>query len=227
MIKEDKALSYGWIEKIQWDKVNGLLPVVIQSYLNQSVLMLGYMNQEALTETLKRGKVVFWSRTKQRLWEKGESSGHYLILKSLQLDCDADALIVQAIPQGPTCHQGTDSCFSYSSLTPDGASLPAKTGYPALSALEQTIQQRKTAISSTNKAKGLSYTQQLLVDHPKRLAQKVGEEGVEVALAAVSGNIEELKSEAADLLYHLLVLLSSHNLRLVDIDQLLAERAHT
>ncbi len=178
------------INQINWEKVNQLLPVVVQHALSGKVLMLGYMNQEALKRTCEEKKVVFYSRTKERLWVKGESSGHFLELKEMFLDCDQDTLLVLAMPQGPTCHLGTTSCFADEHAT-----------FSFLYELEQLLKAKKTAEPET------SYTASLYQRGTKRIAQKVGEEGVEVALAAMTDDQNELINESADLIYHLLVLL--------------------
>ena len=193
------------IERLDWNKQNGLLPVIIQDADNFRVLMLGYMNAEALTKTIQSRRVTFFSRSKNRLWVKGETSGHYLEFISIAADCDADALLVQARPAGSVCHRGTLSCF-------DDAP------FSFIYQLEQIINDR---ISMPN---SVSYTNQLLAQGIKRIAQKVGEEGVETALAAVAGLDSELINESADLLYHLIVLLRSKNLSLIDIAQRLESR---
>ncbi|MFU8831308.1 MAG: bifunctional phosphoribosyl-AMP cyclohydrolase/phosphoribosyl-ATP diphosphatase HisIE [Wenzhouxiangella sp.] len=180
-------------DQLDWAKGDGLLPAIVQDVRDGRVLMLGYMNQAALEKSLKIGKVTFHSRSKNRLWTKGETSGNSLQLVSITPDCDRDTLLVQAVPTGPVCHLGTATCFG---------DLPAS-GPGFLAHLEQTINERASTGDDT------SYTARLLAEGVERCAQKVGEEGVEVALAAVSGNTEKLNSEAADLLYHLLVCLKS------------------
>lgn len=192
------------LEQMDWAKGDGLLPAVIQHAGDGRVLMLGYMNREALAATLASGKVTFFSRSKQRLWTKGESSGHVLELVGIQPDCDRDTLLVQARPHGPTCHLGTDTCFGNAMLPPVGF----------LARLEQTIIERAEAGETA------SYTARLLAAGVARCAQKVGEEGVEVALAAVCESPEKLSSEAADLLYHLLVCLQAAG---SDLGQVMAE----
>ncbi len=188
--------------KIQWEKVNNLLPVVVQHHQTQQVLMLGYMTPEALNQTLETQNITFWSRTKSRLWTKGESSGHFLILKSAALDCDQDTLLIQAQPKGPTCHLGTVSCF-----TPETSA----NNLHFLTQLETLLGNRKQADPTT------SYTASLFAKGTKRIAQKVGEEGVEVALAATVHDREELINESADLLYHLLVLLQDQEVTLEEV----------
>jgi len=176
--------------QLDWEKTDGLLPVVVQHAVSGEVLMLGYMNQEALAQTLDSKKVTFFSRTKQRLWTKGESSGNFLNVVSVTPDCDNDTLLVLANPVGPTCHLGTSSCFG-----------DASHQWLFLYQLEQLLAERKTADPDS------SYTAKLYASGTKRIAQKVGEEGVETALAATVNDREELKNEASDLMYHLLVLL--------------------
>ncbi|MBD2811553.1 bifunctional phosphoribosyl-AMP cyclohydrolase/phosphoribosyl-ATP diphosphatase HisIE [Xenorhabdus sp. Vera] len=198
------------IEKLDWEKVENLIPVVVQHAVSGSVLMMGYMNQEALNVTLDSGKVTFFSRTKQRLWTKGESSGHFLHLVAIYPDCDNDTLLVLVDPIGPTCHNGTESCFA-----------PAQTDWGFLYQLEQLLASRK------NSSPDSSYTARLYASGTKRIAQKVGEEGVETALAATVNDREELTNEAADLVYHLLVLLQDQELDLSQIIRRLQERHST
>jgi phosphoribosyl-ATP pyrophosphohydrolase/phosphoribosyl-AMP cyclohydrolase len=199
------------IDQLAWDKGDGLLPAVIQDANNRAVLMLGFMNREALAESLARGRVVFFSRSKQRLWEKGETSGNTLSIRGIQSDCDNDSLLIQAVPAGPTCHRNTPTCFG------DGA-LPAGADLTFLAQLEEVI-----AARLADRPEG-SYTARLFAEGPRRMAQKVGEEGVEVALAATAGEDAELISESADLLYHLTLLLQAKGLRLVDVARELAAR---
>lgn len=193
---------------LDWAKGDGLLPAIIQDADTQQVLMLGYMNAAALEQTLATKRVTFFSRSKNRLWTKGESSGHFLDLVDVTADCDADALLVRARPNGPTCHRGTCSCFG-----DEGA-----TGTAFLAQLERTVNQR---ISSGDEK---SYTAKLVREGVKRVAQKVGEEGVETALAATAGDNAELASEAADLLFHLIVLLRTKGLSLQDALSVLEQR---
>lgn len=197
------------LDSLAWDKQDGLLPGIIQHAGNQQVLMLGYMNRQALQQTLDSGVVTFYSRSKQRLWTKGESSGNTLQLVEARADCDRDTLLIQAIPAGPTCHLGTASCF--------GADTPMH----MLERLDALIASRVA-----NKPIG-SYTTTLLEAGLPRIAQKVGEEGVETALAAVTASDEDLSGEAADLLYHLLVLLRARGLSLDSALQVLRERHRT
>lgn len=193
------------IDQLDFAKQDGLLPVVVQDARNLRVLMLGYMNREALAHSLASSKVTFFSRSKQRLWTKGESSGHFLQLLSIETDCDSDSLLVQALPQGPTCHLGRDSCFP---------SAPSN----FLGELDALIAAREAS-----RPEG-SYTTRLFESGIRRIAQKVGEEGVETALAAVAEGDDALLGESADLLYHLLVLLRAKGLGLAEVQALLAER---
>lgn len=194
--------------RLDWPKGDGLLPVIVQHWLTGEVLMLGYMNAEALAATEGSGHVTFFSRSKQRLWMKGETSGHVLALKSVRMDCDADTLLVQAQPQGPTCHTGTRSCF--------GNEVQPPLGF--LAELDALIAQRHD-----DRPAG-SYTTQLFEGGIRRMAQKVGEEGVETALAAVAQDDEALLGEAADLVYHLTVALRARGLGLSDVATVLAKR---
>ena len=197
---------------IDWEKVAGLIPAIIQDNNSGQVLMLGYMNDEALAKTLATKQVTFWSRTKNRLWTKGETSGNVLHLKSIQLDCDQDTLLIQVNPMGPTCHLNTTSCFDNDDTTNTQPALVF------LHQLEQVLADRKGADPDS------SYTASLYNRGTKRISQKVGEEGVEVALAATSGDKAELVCESADLIYHLLVLLQDQNLALEDVINKLKQR---
>ncbi|GAA3601000.1 bifunctional phosphoribosyl-AMP cyclohydrolase/phosphoribosyl-ATP diphosphatase HisIE [Gibbsiella greigii] len=183
--------------QLDWEKTDNLMPAIIQHAVSGEVLMLGYMNPAALAATEESGKVTFFSRTKQRLWTKGESSGNFLNVVSITPDCDNDTLLVLANPVGPTCHQGTSSCFH-----------PATSDWGFLYQLEQLLAERKNASPDT------SYTAKLYASGTKRIAQKVGEEGVETALAATVHDRDELTNEASDLVYHLLVLLQDQDLDL-------------
>lgn len=185
------------LARLDWVKTDGMMPAIIQHHVSGEVLMHGYMNQEALAKTLGDGKVTFYSRTKNRLWTKGETSGHFLNVVSITPDCDNDTLLVLADPIGPTCHLGTSSCFS-----------PAAPDWTFLYQLEQLLASRKSADPAS------SYTAKLYASGTKRIAQKVGEEGVETALAATVNDRHELTNEASDLLYHLLVLLQDQDLDL-------------
>jgi phosphoribosyl-ATP pyrophosphohydrolase/phosphoribosyl-AMP cyclohydrolase len=198
------------IEQIDWGKDAGLVPAIIQHAHSGAVLMLGYMNREALRLTLERGRVVFYSRSRQRLWEKGETSGHTLTLQQIRVDCDHDTLLVTALPAGPACHSGSATCFG-----DEAASDASRLAF--LSELEAIIASRIEA-----GAQG-SYTARLVASGVRRVAQKVGEEGLEVALAGASEDDPHLLSESADLLYHLLVLLRARGLRL---EQVVAELAN-
>ena len=193
------------IESLAWEKQSGLLPAIVQDADSRRVLMLGYMSREALATTIESGQVTFYSRSKQRLWTKGESSGHVLTLVGLEVDCDNDTLLVQARPHGPTCHLGTVSCF------------PNAPG-DVLGDLDALIGKRAIDLPAG------SYTTKLFESGIKRIAQKVGEEGLETALAAVVEDDDALLGEAADLLYHLIVLLRARGLDLDAVKQVLAKR---
>jgi len=186
---------------LDFGKGDGLLPAIVQDAQSGAVLMLGYMNREALAATFDRRRVVFFSRSKQRLWMKGETSGHVLDLIDIRTDCDLDTLLITARPNGPVCHLGTPTCFGASTR-------PASAELEFLSTLEGVIEQRVA-----ENPEG-SYTARLFAKGPKRIAQKVGEEGLEVALAAVAETDDKVVSESADLLYHLLVLLRSRGVPL-------------
>jgi phosphoribosyl-ATP pyrophosphohydrolase/phosphoribosyl-AMP cyclohydrolase len=200
------------IDGIDWVKGDGLVPAIVQHAGSGAVLMLGYMNRAALEQTLQRGRLVFHSRSKGRLWEKGESSGHHLTLVDLRVDCDADALLLTALPAGPVCHTGSASCFGDEPLT-----AAARLSF-ALE-LEQVIDARIAAGGPE------SYTASLHARGLRRVAQKVGEEGLEVALAGAGEDDEALLRESADLLFHLLLLLRARRLPLsAVIDEL--QRRH-
>ena len=193
------------IDGLAWEKQGGLLPAIVQDADTLRVLMLGYMSREALQATLASGQVTFFSRSRQRLWMKGESSGDVLNLVRLEADCDADTLLVLARPAGPTCHLGRASCFPQAPA--DG-----------LAELDAVIAQRAQELPEG------SYTTRLFEGGIRRIAQKVGEEGVETALAAVAEDDEALLGEASDLLFHLLVLLRARGLSLADALQVLETR---
>ena len=193
------------IDGLAWEKQGGLLPAIVQDADTLRVLMLGYMSREALQATLANGQVTFFSRSRQRLWMKGESSGDVLDLVRLEADCDADTLLVQARPAGPTCHLGRASCFPQAPA--DG-----------LAELDAVIAQRAQELPEG------SYTTRLFEGGIRRIAQKVGEEGVETALAGVAEDDEALLGEASDLLFHLLVLLRARGLSLADALQVLETR---
>ena len=191
---------------IDFEKSGGLVPAIVQDALTMQVLMLGYMNREALDKTIAEGKVTFFSRSKQRLWTKGEESGHFLFVDEILTDCDNDTILVKAFPQGPTCHTGSYSCF--------GNKLPKGFLYE----LENVIEQR-IADKPEN-----SYTSKLFSRGVNKVAQKVGEEAVELVIEAKDDNLVLFKNEAADLLYHFLILLKTKNLKLQDIEEELVER---
>ncbi|ALG52288.1 TPA: bifunctional phosphoribosyl-AMP cyclohydrolase/phosphoribosyl-ATP diphosphatase HisIE [Vibrio parahaemolyticus] len=197
-------------ERINWEKVDGLVPAIVQDFQSSQVLMMGYMNQDALAKTSETGQVTFFSRTKERLWTKGETSGNVLQLVNISLDCDNDTLLVRVNPIGPTCHTGTTTCW-------DG-DAQEESQMVWLHQLEQLLAARKSADPDS------SYTASLYASGTKRISQKVGEEGVEVALAATSGDKAELVCESADLIYHLLVLLQDQGLSMNDVVNKLKER---
>lgn len=195
----------GEVQGLDWEKGDGLLPVIVQDANNLRVLMLGYMNSEALAATRDTGFVTFYSRSKQRLWKKGESSGHVLELVSIRADCDNDTLLVLAHPRGPTCHLQRDSCFPHAPSS-------------FLADLDGLVRQRETDRPSG------SYTTRLFDEGIRRIAQKVGEEGVETALAAVVQDDAAVLGESADLLFHLTVLLRARGLSLQDAVAVLQDR---
>ena len=195
-------------DKLDWSKGGGLLPAVIQHWRSGAVLMLGYMSREALMQTQQSGKVTFFSRSKQRLWTKGETSGNFLLFKAAFPDCDSDALVVHAEPQGPTCHLGSTSCFG-------DASAPPLAFLAELDALVFRREQERPAGSCTTR---------LFESGVRRIAQKVGEEGVEAALSAVAEDKDALVGESADLLFHLLVLLRARDAARADVAAALAAR---
>jgi phosphoribosyl-ATP pyrophosphohydrolase/phosphoribosyl-AMP cyclohydrolase len=192
--------------KMDFEKGKGLIPVIVQDHRTLQVLMLGYMNKEAYELTRTEGKVTFYSRSKQRLWTKGERSGHHLQVQQIQLDCDGDTLLIQARPSGPTCHTGSTSCFQ------------EETAKGFLYSLEETISQR---IDEDEEG---SYTNELFKRGMAKVAQKVGEEAVELVIEAMKEDEDAFKDEAADLLYHLLVLLKAKGLVMADIEERLKER---
>ncbi len=196
------------IQNINWEKGNGLIPAIIQNAKTEQVLMLGYMNAESLAKTRKTGLVTFYSRSRNVLWTKGETSGNTLKLVSAVLDCDQDTVLIRAIPTGPTCHEGTISCF--------GDKGPQGLGF--LSLLESLIEDRKTASPDS------SYTAKLLQGPLHKAAQKVGEEGVETALAAIAETDDGLVYESADLIYHLMVLLAAKDMKFADVIKELRKR---
>jgi phosphoribosyl-ATP pyrophosphohydrolase/phosphoribosyl-AMP cyclohydrolase len=190
---------------LDWGKVDGLMPAIVQDAATLRVLMLGYMDREALEKTRESGKVTFFSRTKKRLWTKGETSGNQLELVDIRVDCDADTLLINARPHGPTCHTGNASCFD---------TAPGN----FLGALDALIKQREHDRPLN------SYTTRLFEKGARHIAQKVGEEGVETALAGVVQRDEDLLGESADLLFHLIVLLRSRGLSLDDAVAVLEDR---
>ncbi|WP_414052233.1 bifunctional phosphoribosyl-AMP cyclohydrolase/phosphoribosyl-ATP diphosphatase HisIE [Macrococcus animalis] len=189
--------------KPNFDK--GLLTVVLQHAINKNVLMVGYMNEEAYNKTVQENIVTFYSRSKERLWTKGESSGHFQHVVSMALDCDSDALLIQVNPIGPTCHNGTESCFNLK---------PSVT-------LESLI---NTVVTSATLKNDKSYTQYLLNSGIDKIAKKFGEESFEVVIAALKNDKEELKNEVSDLLYHLAVLMYQQKLKYEDVEKELALR---
>jgi phosphoribosyl-AMP cyclohydrolase / phosphoribosyl-ATP pyrophosphohydrolase len=190
------------VREPDWDKGNGLLPAIVQDPSSGAVLMLAFMNREALAQTERSGRVTFWSRSKNRLWTKGETSGHFLEFKRMAVDCDGDALLILASPSGPACHLGTSTCWGENPSQSDAE------GLAFLGALERTIAQRISL-----RPQG-SYIASLLTQGTLRIAQKVGEEGLELALAAVAQSDEKIVDEAADLLFHTLLLLAVKGLSL-------------
>lgn len=194
---------------IDFDKNNGLVPAIIQDATTKNVLMLGYMNREAYETTISSGKVTFFSRNRQCLWTKGETSGNYLHLVSIQEDCDHDTLLVKVHPEGPTCHTGTDTCWGE---TNDRNPLLF------LTELQDFIEKRHEEMPEG------SYTTSLFRDGLNRMAQKVGEEALEAVIEATNGTNERLVYEGSDMLYHLIVLLTSKGLRIEDLARELMER---
>lgn len=191
---------------LTYNQTDGLIPVIIQNATNNNVLMLGYMNEEAFDKTKRENKVTFFSRSKQRLWTKGETSGNFLQVVSIQSDCDSDALLIKVNPAGPTCHTGTTTCFGE----------PDSKGF--LYELERTIDER---ISSDDQN---SYTNQLFRRGINKVAQKVGEEAIEVVIEAKDDNRDLFLNESADLLYHFLILLKTKNVLLSDVEEVLLGR---
>lgn len=186
---------------------DGLIPVIIQDNITNVVLMLGYMNQEAFDKTQQEKRVTFFSRSKNRLWTKGEESGNFLNVNSLLIDCDNDTILIKATPAGPTCHTGSDTCFNEKNSSPN-----------FLTELEMIIRDRKN--NPTDK----SYTASLFAKGINKIAQKVGEEAVEVVIEAKDNNDDLFKGEAADLLFHYLILLQAKNFSLNDIINVLKSR---
>jgi phosphoribosyl-ATP pyrophosphohydrolase/phosphoribosyl-AMP cyclohydrolase len=193
-------------QSIDFSKLDGLVPCVVQDSVTSRVLMVGFMNKEAYEKTLSEKRVTFFSRTKQRLWTKGETSGNYLELVDILIDCDEDTLLVKAIPHGPTCHTGADTCFNETNST------------WSLDALERLIRERK------NNPQPGSYTNTLFEKGINKIAQKVGEEAVELVIEAKDDNRDLFLGEAADLMYHYLVLLTAKGYSLNDVLSVLSER---
>lgn len=185
---------------------DGLLPVIVQDATTLKVLMLGYMNREAYDKTAKEGRVTFFSRTRNTLWTKGETSGHYLLVKDMYADCDSDTLLIKAEPIGPTCHRGTTSCFD----------TPESEGF--IRHLQSVVQQRHRDMPEG------SYTTKLFIKGVKKIAQKVGEEAVESVVEAVDGNRDRFIYEASDMIYHLLVLMEQMGCSIEDMERELALR---
>lgn len=192
--------------KVDFSKGDGLVPAIIQHYATKMVLMLGYMNEEALAKTQELGKVTFYSRSKNRLWTKGEESGNFLLLKSMEVDCDNDTLLIQAEPVGPTCHNGTDTCFGNA----DASGFAHQ--------LQRIIEDRKANPSEK------SYTTSLFEKGINKIAQKVGEEAIETVIEAKDDNDELFLNESADLLFHYLVLLTAKGKSLEDVEAVLKAR---
>ena len=196
---------------LNFEKMGGLVPAIIQDATTKNVLMLGFMNEEAYQKTLETKHVTFWSRTRQTLWTKGETSGNFLNLVDIKIDCDNDTLLVKAIPDGPTCHTGTDTCWGEENLTDENPLL-------FLTELQDFINKRKEQMPEG------SYTTKLFRDGVNKIAQKVGEEALETVIEATNGTDEHLIYEASDLLYHLLVLLTEKDLRIEDVAAELRKR---
>ncbi len=192
---------------LDFDKSNGLIPVVIQHNLSLQVLMLGYMNKEAFAKTRATGRVTFYSRSKQRLWTKGEQSGNFLLVEEIMSDCDQDTLLIKALPQGPTCHTGSTTCFN------------EETAKGFLYELDELVSER---IDSNDPS---SYTNKIYQKGMNKVAQKVGEEAVEVVIEAIANNKDRLVYESADLIYHLLILLKANGLNFNDIEKELKKRS--
>lgn len=194
------------ISLVKFAPSDGLVPCIVQDSNTRIVLMLGYMNQEAIAKTIESGKVTFFSRSKQRLWVKGETSGNFLILTKATLDCDGDTILVEAKPVGPVCHTGDDTCFKQ------------KNTGNFLSLLEKIIQDRKA-----NPKEG-SYTNKILNSGINKVAQKVGEEAIELVIESKDNNRELFLNEAADLMYHYLLLLAAKDVELADVEEVLSAR---
>ena len=205
--------------KIDFEKMGGLVPAVIQDAKTRNVLMLGFMNEEAYQKTLETGHVTFWSRTRQTLWTKGETSGHYLNLVEMKSDCDQDTLLVRVNPIGPTCHTGTDTCWGEDNVQQDPSPLTeADASLLFLGELQSFIDKRKEEMPEG------SYTTSLFAKGVNKIAQKVGEEALETVIEATNGTKEHLVYEASDMIYHLLVLLTEKGLRIEDVAAELQKR---
>ena len=197
--------------RIDFEKMGGLVPAIIQDATTRQVLMLGFMNEEAYQKTIDTGHVTFWSRTRQTLWTKGETSGHFLNLVDMKIDCDEDTLLVRVNPIGPTCHTGTDTCWGEENVQ-QGSALSF------LSELQDFIDKRKQEMPEG------SYTTSLFNKGINKIAQKVGEEALETVIEATNGTTEHLVYEASDLLYHLIVMLTEKGLRIEDVAEELHRR---
>lgn len=197
--------------KIDFEKMGGLVPAIIQDATTRQVLMLGFMNEEAYQKTIDTGHVTFWSRTRQTLWTKGETSGHFLNLVDMKIDCDEDTLLVRVNPIGPTCHTGTDTCWGEENVQ-QGSALSF------LSELQDFIDKRKQEMPEG------SYTTSLFNKGINKIVQKVGEEALETVIEATNGTTEHLVYEASDLLYHLIVMLTEKGLRIEDVAEELHRR---
>ena len=205
--------------KIDFEKMGGLVPAVIQDAKTRNVLMLGFMNEEAYQKTLETGHVTFWSRTRQTLWTKGETSWHYLNLVEMKADCDQDTLLVRVNPIGPTCHTGTDTCWGEDNVQQDPSPLTeADASLLFLGELQSFIDKRKEEMPEG------SYTTSLFAKGVNKIAQKVGEEALETVIEATNGTKEHLVYEASDMIYHLLVLLTEKGLRIEDVAAELQKR---
>ena len=234
---------------LDWDKMEGLVPAIVQDSVSARVLMVGYVSKESLQVTLESRKVTFYSRSRKKLWQKGETSGNTLEFVSMEVDCDRDALLISAVPNGPTCHRNTMSCFDQGTVTESSAEIPesnsAFMNHSAVTSTQSLVFLKKLeSIIESRKGESAdsSYTASLFADGVQRMAQKVGEEGVEVALAAVAcatdskssekndSNVitsvvqKELLGESADLIYHLMVVLASQDLSLGKVIEVLESR---
>lgn len=191
---------------IDFDKGSGLVPAICQHHLTNEVLMLGYMNREALERTRDEGKVTFYSRSRQCLWTKGETTGHFMLVRHISIDCDGDTLLIKVDPVGPVCHTGTDTCFGDTE------------GHGFIYKLEEVIQKRRDEPTEG------SYTSSLFAKGINKIAQKVGEEAVELVIEAKDDNAELFVNEAADLMYHYIILLAAKGFSLSDVERVLRSR---